>query len=87
MIPIPRPEACRAYVGVYTYTDPQGSTFPTRIRRSDGREWDIDRVIDIRPAAARKAGGMGIRYVVRIGQHRRELFQVDGRWFTEVPLR
>lgn len=81
---IPAPLADRAYVGVYTYTDAQGMVRPTRIRWEDGREWDIDRVIDARPAAARKAGGAGIRYLVRIGQYQRELYFVDGRWFTEV---
>ena len=81
---IPASLADRAYLGVYTYTDAQGMVRPTRIRWEDGREWDIDRVIDARPAAARKAGGVGIRYLVRIGQYQRELYFVDGRWFTEV---
>ena len=83
---LPMPGARRAYVGVYTYTDEQGRVIPLRIHWEDGREWEIDRVIEMRPAAARKAGGAGMRYLVRIGGHRRELFCVDGRWFTEVPL-
>ena len=83
---IPSPRARRAYVGVYTYTDEEGRVMPLRIHWEDGREWPIDRVIDARPAAARKAGGAGMRYLVRIGEHRRELFCVDGRWFTEVEL-
>ena len=81
---IPAPLADRAYVGVYTYTDVQGTVRPTRIRWEDGREWEIDRVIDVRPAAARKAGGAGIRSLVRIGRFQRELYFVDGRWFTEI---
>ncbi len=86
MTSIPRPEARRAYIGVYAFTDEQARITPSRIRWEDGREWEIDRVIDARPAAARKAGGAGIRYLVRIGSHQREIFLVDGRWFTEVIL-
>lgn len=81
----PRPPARRAYVGVYTYTSPEGKTIPGRIRWEDGNEWQVDRLLDTRPAHATKAGGFGMRYLVRIGQHERALFQLeDGRWFVEV---
>ena len=83
---IPAPQAVRAYLGVYCYTDDQGSVTPVKIRWEDGREWDIDRVLEVRPAAARKAGGVGIRYLVQIGHQQRELFWTDGRWFTEVGV-
>ena len=53
---LPPPLAQRAYLGVYTYTNPQGQIIPTRIRWEDGQEWEIDRVLDIRPGTARKAG-------------------------------
>ncbi len=82
--PLPEPMARRAYLGVYTYTTPQGLVLPSRIRWEDGKEWEIDRVLDVRPGVARKAGGVGTRYLVRIGAHERELFLVDGRWFAEV---
>lgn len=82
--PLPPPLAKRAYVGVYTYTNPQGQVIPTRIRWEDGKEWEIDRVLDIRPGTARKAGGAGLRYLLRIAGQEREIFLVDGRWFAEV---
>ena len=43
-----------------------GSILPRIITWEDGKEYEIDRVLDIRPAAALKAGGAGIRYTVRI---------------------
>lgn len=82
--PLPRPLAERAYLGVYTYTTPEGQVLPRRVRWHDGQEWEIDRVLDVRPGVARKAGGVGTRYLVRIGRHERELFLVDGRWFSQV---
>lgn len=81
----PAPQAQRAYLGVYTYTDPQGRVIPTRLRWEDGQEWEIDRVLDIRAGVARKAGGAGLRYLLRIAGHEREIFLVDGRWFAEIP--
>lgn len=82
---IPQPEARRANLGIYTFTDAQGKIIPMRIRWEDGREWEIDRVLGFRPAAARKAGGVSVRYLVRIGERQREIFLVDNRWFIEVP--
>ena len=83
---LPPPQAQRAYLGVYSYTDSQGQVIPTRIRWEDGKEWEIDRVLDIRPGVARKAGGAGLRYLLRIAGLEREIFLVDGRWFAEVLL-
>lgn len=80
----PQPLAHRAYIGVYTYTTPQGDILPSRIRWEDGHEWAIDRVLSVRPGVALKAGGSGMRYLVMISGYQRTLFLVDGRWFVEV---
>lgn len=40
---------------------------PVSLVWEDGTEYVIDRVTDIRPAAAAKAGGQGDRYTIRIG--------------------
>ena len=59
---------------------------------NEKREYVIDRVTDIRPAAAAKAGGQGDRYTIRIGTRISYLFferspnlsgKVIGRWFVE----
>lgn len=72
------------YLGVYCYMTPQGQVIPQRIRWENGQEWEIDRVLDSGRNCARRVGGAGLRYRVRIGQHERELYWVDGRWFTQV---
>lgn len=84
--PVPQePAVQKVFIGVYTYTDITGRTVPSRIRWEDGQEWEVDRVLDVRPAHATKAGGFGIRFLVRIGRHERTLFQQDdGRWFVEA---
>ena len=64
---------------------------PRALRWEDGRVYPIDRVLDIRPANALKAGGHGDRYTVRIGGHETYLFfehavgggAAPGRWFVE----
>ena len=59
---------------------------------ADGRKYEIDRVTDIRQAAAMKAGGQGDRYTVMISGHQSYLFFERnhsltgnnlGRWFVE----
>lgn len=39
---------------------------PIQITWEDGRKYSIDRVLDIRPAAAMKAGDQGDRYTIRV---------------------
>lgn len=64
--PIPPPLADHAYLGVYSFTTPDGQIIPHRIQWEDGQEWDIDKVMDVRPGVSRKAGGAGLRYLIRI---------------------
>ena len=70
----------------------EGQMRPRSIVWQDGRKYDIDRVIDIRPAFAAKAGGQGDRYTIRIGDNIRYLFfernaslsgDSIGEWFVE----
>lgn len=65
---------------------------PREITWEDGTKYAIDRVLDIRQAAAMKAGGQGDRYTVRINGSQSYLFferstnQTGnnlGRWFVE----
>lgn len=71
---------------------------PRTIVWEDGLKYDIDRVIDIRPAYAAKAGGQGDRYTIQVNGARTYLYferssnPTDtkiGRWFVErkVPLK
>lgn len=46
--------------------------------------YEIDRVLDIRQAAALKVGGCGLRYTCRIRGQQTYLFLDEDRWFVEA---
>ncbi len=82
----------KVYVAVAARFDNEGNLIPTSITWEDGREFEIDRVTDIRQAAAMKAGGQGDRYTVWINGRQSYLFferscsltgNNIGRWFVE----
>ena len=82
----------KVYVQVKVDFREDGVMLPRRIVWEDGREYEIDRVTDIRQAAAMRAGGQGDRYTVRIGGKQSYLFferssnqtgNCIGRWFVE----
>ena len=74
----------RAYVKVVVEYDADGAVRPLSIEWEDGRRFDIDRLTDVRRAAATKAGGQGMRYTVRIMGRETYLFEDEGRWFVEA---
>ena len=45
---------------------PEGKAIPKIILWEDGRKFSIDKILDIRRAAALKCGGTGIRYICKI---------------------
>ncbi|SHI24115.1 hypothetical protein SAMN02745823_03801 [Sporobacter termitidis DSM 10068] len=82
----------KVYVEVLASFDPVGVMLPVSLTWEDGRTYDIDRIVDIRQAAAMKAGGSGDRYTVRIkGKESFLFFERNasprgnniGRWFVE----
>lgn len=73
----------KIYVRVRSETDTDGHVLPTHIIWADDRVFPVDRVLDVRRRASTKAGGLGIRYTVRIQGHDRYLFYEDPRWFVE----
>ena len=82
----------KVYVPVEVCFGEDGRMLPRAITWEDGHRSEIDRVTDIRPAPALKAGGRGDRYTVLIGGKQSYLFfersaQVVGcrlgRWFVE----
>lgn len=83
-------EERRVYVEVVAKFDLNGNLLPVEIIWTDGRRFEIDRVLDVRQAASLKAGGQGDRYTVRVCGRRRFLFferSADlsgrnvGKWF------
>ena len=82
----------KVYVRVKVQFDEEGRMRPQAILWEDGRRFEIEKVTDIRPAPALRAGGQGDRYTVRIGKRESYLFFerlafpagcVQGRWFVE----
>ena len=64
----------KVYVPVDVRFDENGRMLPHFITWEDGHRYEIDRVTDIRPAPAAKAGGQGDRYTVWIGGRQSYLF-------------
>lgn len=74
----------KVYVEVAAVFTPEGQILPRRIRWEDGTLFPIDRITDIRRAAATKAGGCGIRYTIHIRGQQTYLFLDEDRWFVEA---
>lgn len=84
----------RKYVKVNVRFDLDGRMMPTSIFWDNDVQYSIDRVLDIRPAAAHRAGGQGDRYTIRVCGHETYLFfehspqqatsDRPGRWFVEA---
>lgn len=76
--------AHKQYVEVTAQFDTEGNITPTNVLWEDGRQFEVDRVLDVRPAASLKAGGAGIRYTCRILGRQTYLFLEESRWFVEA---
>ncbi len=76
-------QSAKVYVAVNARFETDGRIMPLSITWEDGREFVIDRVLDVRKAASLKAGGAGTRYRVRIGYAETYLFLEEYRWFVE----
>lgn len=82
----------KVYVDVTARFNSDGVMIPLDITWENGKVFEIDRVTDIRQAAAMKAGGQGDRYTIWVHGQQRYLFfersaaltgNVIGRWFVE----
>ena len=82
----------KVYVAVKADFNEEGIMLPRELTWEDGTRYEIDRVLDIRQAAAMKAGGQGDRYTIRIRGKQSYLFferstnqtgNQLGRWFVE----
>ena len=65
---------------------------PRLIHWEDGKTYEVDRVLDVRPAPAARAGGQGDRYTIRMNNQETHIFfehnsdygsAIPGRWFVE----
>lgn len=83
----------KIYVKTDVVFDENGRMLPRCLEWEDGRKFSIDRVTDIRQAAAMKAGGQGDRYTIILCDKERFLFferstnlsgNILGKWFVEA---
>ena len=86
------PPLPKVYVPVKAGFDADGNIRPLEITWEDGRRYPIDKVLDVRQAAAMRSGGQGDRYTVIICGKQSYLYferSADltgknlGRWFVE----
>ena len=82
----------KTYVDVLVDFDTDGNMKPKQILWEDGRKYDIDKVLDVRPAASLKVGGQGDRFTIIVwGKQSYLWFERStalsgcqlGRWFVE----
>ena len=82
----------KVYVDVTAKFNSDGFLIPVSLTWEDGQVFEIDRVTDIRQAAAMKAGGQGDRYTIWVKGKQSYLFFERscsltgnnlGRWFVE----
>lgn len=82
----------KVYVDVTAQFNSDGDLIPLSLTWEDGQVFEIDRVTDIRQAAAMKAGGQGDRYTIWVrGKQSYLFFERNcsltgnnlGRWFVE----
>lgn len=74
----------KKYVDVTANFDADGNIMPLCIIWDDGTRYEIDKVLDVRPAASLRAGGAGIRYLCRILNKETYLFLEGSMWFVEA---
>ena len=82
----------KVYVDVTVDFDTDGRMFPRTLTWEDGVRYEIDRIKDVRPAHAERAGGQGDRYTIMVAgrekylyfEHNTDYGNKDvGRWFVE----
>ncbi|GHU80842.1 hypothetical protein AGMMS49992_33950 [Clostridia bacterium] len=77
----------KVYVDVNENRLKDGRLIPVSFVWEDGIRYSIEKVIDVRPAVSLKAGGMGLRYTVRVANKQTTMFlEEDGdvdKWFME----
>ncbi len=76
----------KTYVSVDAVFDKNGKMMPKTIIWDDGRKFEIDYILDIRPAASIRSGGWGDRYTISICERLRYLFFERGSTLRGTPV-
>jgi hypothetical protein len=73
----------KEYVSVVVQIKTDGTLVPLSVILDDGREYEIDDLMDACKGVSLKAGGCGMRYTIRIRSHVTYLYNEANRWFVE----
>ena len=74
----------RIYVGIVVQFDTEGKITPLWIVWSNGRKYEIDRILSTRIIPSLRAGANGYLFQVRILGQERVLGYDGRRWYIEV---
>lgn len=74
----------KQYVSVVARFSPDGDLRPLEILWPDGTRYEITRVLDVKPRASLRVGGVGMRYTCVIHAKETYLFLEENRWFVEA---
>ena len=77
----------KKYVDMIVRYFPDGTITPMAVWWDEGKVYEIDRILDVRPAASLKAGGAGIRYTCKIMGKQTYIWLEENRWFVEAVRR
>lgn len=76
----------KRYINVVVLFKENGDKVPQLIIWNSEKKYKIDRILDVRPAASRKAGGQGERYLCQINGSEHAIFFEDPAWFVEYKV-
>lgn len=74
----------KTFVGITAEHDINGNIKPLILHWPDGRKFEIDKLLDVRPAPT-VGSGLGKRYVCRIANKQVSLLRdnLEGKWYVE----
>ncbi|MEN8904829.1 MAG: hypothetical protein ABF289_02605 [Clostridiales bacterium] len=73
----------KVYIDVFALFK-NGKVYPKNIIWTDGKNFEIDKILDIRRAAAQNVGGLGLRYTCRIRNKVVYIWLDENIWFLEI---
>ena len=74
----------RTYVSITALHDTEGNIIPLILHWPDGRKFEIDKLLNVKPAPT-VGSGIGKKYRCRIAGKEVNLFcdNLDGKWYVE----
>lgn len=72
----------KRFVPVIVRFDETGKRRPLEIEYDESHRYEIDKILDVRPAACNDVGGVGVRYTCRIRGQVTYLWEEEDRWFV-----